>query len=213
MKKSLIIFSVLCSFLGTTLMAQSSEKDAREYLSLGIKAGLNHSNVWDAKGQDFEADPKFGFAGGAFLGFPIGKLFGFQPEVLISQKGFKGSGTLLGTAFSFSRTTTYVDVPIQLQFKPKAFITLLAGPQYSYLIRQKDVYTFGPNSIAQEEEFKNDNIRKNVLGFVGGLDVNIKHVVVSGRAGLDFQANNGNGTSSTPRYKNRWLQFTVGYKI
>ena len=213
MKKSFIIISSMCFFLGATLKAQNPDTDPRENLQFGIKAGLNHSNVWDEQGQDFKADPKFGFAGGVFLGVPIGKFLGFQPELLLSQKGFQGSGTLLGMPYSFSRTTTYLDIPLQLQVKPADFLTVVVGPQYSYLMHKKDVYTFGTNSAAQEQEFTNDNIRKNTLGFVAGADFIFSHVVVSGRLGWDLQTNNGDGTSTTPRYKNQWLQLTVGFKI
>jgi hypothetical protein len=203
----------MCFFLGTIVKAQDSEIDPREKLAFGIKAGINRSNVWDEKGQDFKADARFGFVGGAFLGIPAGRFLGFQPEVLVSQKGFQGSGTLIGTAYTFSRTTTYIDIPLQLQVKPAKFLTVLVGPQYSYLVHQKDVFTFGTNSTAQEQEFTNDNIRKNVLGFVAGADFIIERIVISGRMGWDFQNNNGDGTSNTPRYKNKWMQLTVGFKI
>jgi hypothetical protein len=212
MKKSIIICLIGLS-LGATVQAQDASIDPREKFTFGLKAGLNHSNVWDEQGQDFKADPKLGFAGGAFIGIPIGKFLGFQPEVLVSQKGFQGSGTLLGTPYSFSRTTTYLDIPLQLQLKPVSSLTVVLGPQYSYLMNMKDVYTFGANSTEQEQEFNNDNIRRNILGFVVGADLNISHLVISGRMGWDFQTNHGDGTSSTPRYKNQWLQLTAGFKI
>lgn len=210
MNKALILTALLFSSFTTMLKAQD---DPREKTVFGVKAGMNYSNVWDEEGQDFRADAKVGFAGGLFLGIPVGRYLGIQPELLISQKGFQGSGTLLGQPYSFSRTTTYLDIPLQLQVKPAEFMTIVLGPQYSYLMNQKDVYTYGTNSSAQEQEFNNDNIRKNVLGFVAGADVLISHVVVSGRMGWDLQKNNGDGTSSTPRYKNQWIQFTVGFKI
>jgi len=213
MKKLIIAISLITLSLGATLKAQDAGVDPRGIFAFGIKAGLNRSNVWDEQGQDFKANPRFGFAGGVFLGIPIGKFLGFQPEVLFSQKGFQGSGTLLGSSYSFSRTTSYIDIPLQLQVKPTEFLTVVVGPQYSYLMHQTDSYTYGANSTAQEQAFTNDNIRKNVLGFVAGADVIISHVVISGRMGWDFQTNNGNGTSSTPRYKNQWLQLTVGFKI
>lgn len=97
--------------------------------------------------------------------------------------------------------------------KPAEFITILAGPQLSFLMKQKDVYTFGSNSSEQEQEFNNDNVRKNILGFVVGIDVIVYSVVVSARGAWDFQTNNGDGTNSTPRYKNQWIQLTVGFKI
>jgi hypothetical protein len=188
-------------------------QDRRENLEFGIKAGANVSNVWDSRSDDFRADARLGFAGGVFLGIPIGKFIGLQPEFLISQKGFQGSGSLLGTAYSFSRTTSYMDVPLQLQLKPSEFFTFVLGPQFSYLFNQKDVYTFGANSTEQEREFQNENVRKNILGFVAGFDLIYRNAVFSSRLGWDFQTNHGDGNASTPRYKNQWLQFTLGFKI
>jgi hypothetical protein len=207
-KKSTLVIVVMA-----LAVAVSAQNNTSNKITAGLKAGFNYANVWDEQGQDFEADPKVGFAGGAFIGIPLGDYAGFQPELLLSQKGFKGSGTLLGTGYSMTRTTTYLDIPLQLQIRPASFFTLLIGPQYSYLLRQKDVYTLGANSYAQKQEFDRDNIRKNILGFVVGADVNINHLVLSARFSWDFQTNNGDGSSSTPRYKNQWLQFTFGYKI
>ena len=138
---------------------------------------------------------------------------GIQPEILISQKGFQGSGTLLGSPYSFKRTSTFIDVPILFAFKPSEFITVLAGPQYSFLLKQKDVFTSSITSYSQEQEFKNDDIRTNIFCVVGGGDINLKHITLSARIGCDLQKNNGDGTSTTPRYKNVWFQATVGYKL
>lgn len=212
MKKYFIIGSVLFVSLWTMAGAQD-DKDMREEISFGAKAGLNYSNVWDEQGQDFEADAKLGFVAGVFLGIPIGPLFGIQPELLLSQKGFQGSGTLLGSSYSFTRTTTYIDIPLQFQLKPVESLTFLAGPQYSFLVRENNTYNFPSGSTASEKDFDNDNIRKNILGFVVGADINISHLVLSGRAGWDFQTNHGDGTSSTPRYKNQWLQVTAGFRF
>lgn len=210
MKKSFIFASILTLTFSAQVNAQDSP---RETLAFGVKAGLNYSNVYDEEGQDFEADSKIGFAGGAFIGIPLGKMIGFQPEVMLSQKGFQGSGTMFFTPYSFSKTTTWLEIPLQLQIKPSDFITILAGPQFSYLLHEKNVYTFGDSSSEQEQEFENDDIRKNMLGFVAGLDVSVSHFVVSGRVSWDLQKNNGDGSSYTPRYKNQLVQLTLGYKF
>lgn len=211
MKNKLKLLSAICLISMVTIHAQST--DRRENLKFGVKAGINVSNIWDSQNQEFTADSKVGFAGGILLGIPIGSFLGLQPEILISQKGFKGSGTLLGSPYSTSRTTTYLDIPLQLQLKPAPFITLLAGPQFSYLLKQKDTYTYGSNSTEQEQEFNNENIRKNILGLVGGVDLIFGHLALSGRIGRDLQRNNGDGTSLTPRYKNQWMQFTAGVEF
>lgn len=209
-KLILLVLTVTSGF--ATVYAQSLT-DTREQVTAGVKAGMNYANVWDAKGEEFNADPIFGFAGGVFFTFPIGRYFGIQPEVLISQKGLQASGRILGNDYSFKRTKTYLDIPIQMQFKPVEYLTLVLGPQIGFQIHEKNVYSFGANSVEQEAEFDNENPRKNLLGFVGGVDVNISHVVISGRVGFDFQNNNGDGTATTPRYKNQWLQLTLGLKI
>ncbi len=210
--KKISFFSLL--FLGAMPFLQAQDDaDLREQLTAGVKAGFNVSNVWDSEGQDFQADAKLGFAGGVFVGIPIGKFLGVRPEILISQKGFQASGTLLGTDYSFSRTSTYLAVPILLELKPSPYLSIVAGPQYAFLLHQKNVFNAGGSTLVQETEFENEQIRKNVFGVTAGLDINIGHFVIAPRVGADLLNNNGDGTSTTPRYKNRWLQLTVGVRI
>jgi hypothetical protein len=162
MKK--VKFLIVAAFMSSTcmVMAQDGETDNREKVQFGLKGGLNYSNVYNSRTEDFVADAKLGFAGGLMIRIPIGKYIGLQPEFLLSQKGFKGEGSIFGSEFSFSRTTTYLDVPIQLAFNPSEFITILAGPQYSYLIKQKDEFNSVLVNTTQEQEFENENIRKNI---------------------------------------------------
>jgi len=187
--------------------------DYRGDLMFGLKVGGNYSNVYDSQGEQFNADPKLGFAGGAFLTIPIGKFIGVQPEVLFSQKGFKATGSLLGSPYSFTRTTDFIDIPLFFAIKPTEFLTLLAGPQFSYLLKQKDVFTNTITSYSQEQEFSHDNVRKNIMGFVGGIDLTLTRMVIGARAAWDVQTNNGDGSSTTPRYKNAWYQLTFGYRF
>lgn len=213
--KKLTLIAVLLGACTATINAQenSGDTDNREKFLVGIKAGVNRSNVYDSQGEEFKSDAKFGMVGGAFMEIPVGKYLGIHPEVLISQKGFQATGRVLGGSYSFTRTTTYLDIPLQVSLKPSEFITIVAGPQYSYLLHQRDVFTNASTSIAQEQEFENDEIRKNIFGVVGGVDINLKHIVLGGRVGWDVQNNNGDGTSTTPRYKNVWYQATIGYKL
>ena len=211
MKRILLVLCTCSSMIGMNLNAQTT--DTREELKFGIKAGINNSNVWDEEGQDFEADPKTGFAGGAYLSIPLGKYLGIQPEFIYSQKGFQAYGRVFGTDYSYLRTSTYIDVPVLIQFKPTEFITFVGGPTYSYLTSQRDVWKYGSFSQEQYDEFENDNLRKNTLGAIFGADINVNHFVIAPRVGWDFQTNNGDGTSDSPRYRNQWLQITVGYRF
>jgi hypothetical protein len=206
---------------GTSVFAQDNSLDTREKFQMGFKAGVNISNVYDEDAQDFVASPKTGFAGGVFFSIPLNKYIGIQPEVLFSQKGFQStrrfSTGILGTGYydvKTSTTTNHIDIPLQLQIKPASFLTILVGPQYSFVLSKVDKkQDSNGNSSSDTTDYNNDNIRRNILGVVGGVDINISHLVLSGRAGWDLQNNNGNGTNNNPRYKNAWYQFTVGVKF
>ena len=207
MKKILLIIAIV------GVIVVNSNAQTRSKLHIGLKAGTNYSNVYDSEGEAFNADAKFGLAAGAFLAIPLGQFVGIQPEILFSQKGFKATGALLGSPYSLTRTTSYIDIPLLLAIKPSEFLTVLVGPQYSYLLKQKDVLDNSFTSVEQENAFENDNIRKNVLSVAGGIDINFKPIVLGLRAGWDVQNNNGDGTSTTPRYKNAWYQATIGLRI
>lgn len=209
----LAIIAVTCIANISIAQENDNETDFREQLQFGGKIGANYSNVYDTRGEEFKADPKFGLAFGGFVSIPLGKYIGLQPEILFSQKGFQATGIILGSTYKITRTTSYIDVPLFFSIKPSEFITVMAGPQFSYLIKQKDSFTSSPTSFDQEQEFKNDNIRKNTLCFVFGGDINLKHFVLGARVGWDIQNNLGDGTSTTPRYKNVWYQATFGYKF
>ncbi len=196
----------------TNSNAQSTA-DNRDVVSFGLKVGANYSNVYDSENQNFVADSKFGFAGGAFVAIPFGKFIGIQPEILYSQKGFKSTGTYLGSTYSMTRTTDFIDVPLLFAVKPIGELTLLFGPQFSYLMKQKDEFTGGTISSTQQQEFDNNDITKNIMGLTGGADINVDNLVFGLRAGWDIKTNEGDGNSSTPRYKNMWYQATVGYRF
>jgi hypothetical protein len=219
MKKTIFTIAAL---IAVTFMSKAQDKyldfnndrtDYRERLMFGPKVGLNLSNVYDSQGEQFSADSKLGLALGGFVAIPLGKYIGLQPEMLISQKGFKGKGRLFNSTYQFTRTTTYLDVPIMFAFKPSEFMTFLVGPQYSYLFKQKDTYASGTTTIEQQTAFENDNIRKSTLCVIVGSDLTLKRTVIGIRAAWDVQNNNGNGTSTIPRYKNVWYQLTIGYRF
>ena len=159
------------------------DMDYSKRISFGPKVGANVSNIYDTQGDEFEADSKLGFAGGVFVTLPLTRFIGLQPEILFSQKGYRGSGSILGSEYSFSRTTNYIDVPLLLAVRTCKFLTILVGPQYSFLLSQN--YTFKSDliNISQDEQFENENLLKNTLCLTAGLDVNLGRMVIGARGG------------------------------
>ncbi len=189
------------------------ENDWLTRFYVGLKGGANYSNVYDAQGENFKADSKFGMVGGIFIAIPLGKVLGLQPEVLFSQRGFHATGTLLGSPYNVTRTLNYIDVPLLLAIKAGKGVSFMAGPQFSYLIKRTDKFTTATANVLQEEEFRADDIRKNMMCFLGGIDFNFNNVVLGTRVGWDVKDNKGDGVSQTPRYKNAWVQATLGIRF
>lgn len=211
--RKIIFATIIFTSLMNNIIAQDTEESLRNEVVFGLKAGVNLSNVYDSEGEEFNADAKLGFAVGAFVALPITEFIGVQPEVLFSQKGFHGKGSLLGGSYEFSRTTNYIDIPLFFAYKPAESITVLAGPQFSYLLSKKDEFKTASTSILRQEEFVNEDFPKNTMSFAGGIDVNVEHFTVGIRLAWDVLNNNSDGSSSTPRYKNVWYQGTVGYRF
>lgn len=189
------------------------KSDLRNRLFIGFKVGGNYSDVYDTYGENFIAKGKAGVVGGAFLSVPITTYVGLQVEGLFSQRGFSSTGTLFGDPYNLTRTSNYIDVPLFLTIKPARYFTFLVGPQYSYLVSEKNAFKNGTTTIAQEVAFDKDHSQQSTVCLVGGVDLNFWHVVVGARAGIDLQRNSTSNASATPRYKNSWVQLTVGYRI
>jgi len=199
-------------FCSNAILAQSTTTnepyamDSRDELSVGIKAGTNYSNVYSESGDGYVADGKFGFAGGVFVSIPLSQLIGIQPELMFSQKGFKTEGTF----FDGKITTNYLDLPIHLQIKPTENISLLAGPQFSYLLSTK--YELNGFSTIDEENM-DDNNNRATLGISAGIDFTVQNFLISARGSWDLSKVNKDNSTSDMNYKNQLFQVTLGYKF
>lgn len=180
--------------------------DAREELKVGIKAGINYSNVYSESGDDYVADGKVGFAGGVFVSIPLNQLIGIQPELLYSQKGFKTEGTF----FDGKVTSNHLDLPVHLQIKPTENISLLVGPQLSYLLSTK--YEIDGLSLVDEEDLEDENNRAT-FGISAGVDFTVQNFLISARGSWDLSKFNKDNTTSDINYKNQLFQITLGYRF
>ena len=208
MKKLILSVAVLLSALTMSAQNVTNTSNSNELLRFGFKAGINYSNIYSEEGNDFVADGKVGFAGGAFVSIPLGPIVGIQPEIMYSQKGYQATGSGLFD-YEYTRTLNYLDLPLLLQIKPTSSISLLAGPQFSYLLSTKT--EFNDSSFANEEEINDENYKKGIIGLVVGADFNVSNFIISARGGFDMSKTDTEGETSDLNYKNQVLQLTVGY--
>lgn len=112
MKKVLIL--VLISISSSTFFAQG--------LDLGIKAGMNYSNIIDATGLS----NRTGFVFGVFTGAKLGDNIGLQGDLLYSQQGAEFDGGEIDL--------NYVTVPVVLKYFLTESIHIHGGPQFGFIV-------------------------------------------------------------------------------
>lgn len=97
-------------------------------LSYGIKGGYNYSTIRAENLNNINGQT--GFHAGVFANFSA-ILLQIQPELLFSQRGYEVEN---GNDLRMN----YIDLPVLLKVKVLPFITLDAGPQYSYLLNTQE---------------------------------------------------------------------------
>lgn len=119
MKKIIILLFVLANTVN--LKAQG--------FSYGIKGGYNYSTI-RAKNLN-NIDGQDGFHAGVFANLSA-ILIQVQPELLFSQRGYEIEN---GNDIRMN----YLEAPVLLKVKVFPFVTVDAGPQFSYLINTKEL--------------------------------------------------------------------------
>lgn len=211
---TLIVFCLVCPQLSaqTDVPSEKQEsRDAKRKVVTGLKVGLVRSSAYARSG--FTSKYRSGLSAGLFASLPVGSLLGIQPEISYMQKGLDGSGVVNGESYRFSRVTSHIDIPVQVQLKLFRWLTFLAGPQYSFLLGQRETYSLGGGGSALRAEFDRDEPTQGLWGFVSGFDINIRHIVFSFRSGWDLTASHDYSSAVTPRYRNQWMQYTIGYRF
>ncbi|HEX9513565.1 MAG TPA: porin family protein [Puia sp.] len=202
---------VLC--LSNSVFSQENAEKNNDDLAprIGLKGGLSIATLIKTNDNNFSSTPLYGFNGGGVLQLPLGKIISLQPEVLFSQKGYRATGTGLTGDYNYRRYLNFLDIPLLLRINASKSLGIVVGPQYSYLLATHTKFNSGATSYEQTVNNENDNITKNIFGGVIGLDINLdNNVFIYGRYTIDFKNNNGDGTSSTPAYKNQVIQIGLG---
>ncbi len=200
-------------FVSLSIFAQenTSQKNAELAVRIGFKGGISIATVIKSNDNNFSSNPLFGFNGGGVLQLPLGHIIALQPELLFSQKGYRASGTSLLGDYDYRRYLNFLDIPLLVRINASKKFGIVAGPQYSYLLSTHTNFKSGDASYKQTVNNENDNICKNIFGGVIGADINLDdNFFLYSRYTIDFKNNNGDGTSSTPAYKNQVIQVGLG---
>ncbi|OKS86060.1 hypothetical protein RG47T_1507 [Mucilaginibacter polytrichastri] len=111
---------------------------ANAQTKFGIKAGVNFTNVImkDENGNKTNTQSMPGILLGLTVDIPVAGDFYIQPAAQYSRKGYKQeTGGFYGSATNFKVNASYIEVPINLLYKPHlgtGNLLLGAGPYIGY---------------------------------------------------------------------------------
>lgn len=177
MKKTLFV-TVLLFAMTFSVQAQ--------LLQIGVKAGLNYSNL---TGSNIQTDAITNYHAGLVARIGLTKGIALQPELLYTTQG----ASYKGAVSEFTNKLGYIAIPAVLIIDLNKTFSLELGPQASFLLSEK------------KEVDVNDS---NSFDFsvVGGLGIKItKSIFVQARYGLGLTE-----VSANAQAKNSVLQLSAG---
>lgn len=178
MKKILVLF---------VFIFVSSVNVQAQLLKLGLKGGLNYSNL---TGSEIQTDALTSYHIGAIAEIKLAEKFAVQPELLYSTQGATYN-TILG---DIDNELGYLSIPVMAKIYLNNTISLELGPQASFLLSEKN-------------DFDIENQNTFDFAVAAGLGVNItKSIFIQGRYVLGLTE-----VSTTADTKNSVLQLSAGF--
>ena len=146
MKKSILFIAAM--IMSTTFVA------AQEFVYFGAKGGLNFSTFSGDGFSDFEEDSKARTAYhlGLLAEIPVSDRFSIQPEVLYSAQGY--DITEIENSDDIEFQLDYVTVPVLAKLYVVNGLSLEAGPQFGFLV--KNEIDSGDGSITLNDDNYNN---------------------------------------------------------
>jgi hypothetical protein len=191
----LLLAVVACIGISTDAFAQGE-------FAIGIKGGLNFSNV-NTNSAGATYDSRTGYNAGAFVLLKFGKI-GIQPEVLFSSQGSKVHYNFNN---SVDQNFSYVNIPVIVKLYTVAGINLQIGPQFGFLTN--DPVVKDPSGSGQD--IKGAYKKSDVSAALGvGWDLPFG-LTIDARYNLGLTKINNNAAISDT--KNQVWQLSVGYKL
>lgn len=207
------------AMLGLLLPGQGQAQRTNSEQNIGIKAGLNFSQLYINQPNAENEQMKLGYHFGLFGTIPLNQHLMLQHEVLYTDVGSKitygGSdlAALYGIASGEVRFyLNYVQVPLTTVVNIGPF-GVSAGPYAAYLLsaKVKDLKSSDLNGT-ERKELNTDDFNRIDYGLVGGLTWYVASVTIGARYnyGLREIGKHGLAGSLTRDSKNAVAQLYIG---
>ena len=205
----------------TAAANKAAQKKPHNSIGLGIKAGLNFSNVTNA--SSISSSSETGFQVGIFLDPTSHSILSSRTELVYSRQGYDWStGQTTGTVF-----LDYLTLAQLMAINITHFVQIQIGAQFSYLLSAKaDSSTQSTTGNATADQILGYYNRFD-YGFGGGIEVRpILGLIVGARYNISLNSlykQNINYSGGTPpsfvpssndiNFKNNLVQIYVGWRF
>lgn len=179
---------------------------------LGIKGGVNASNLSTDNDDIENIESKLGYQLGVVLDIPLSETVWIRPEAIFIRKG--GKYDYFDTDVRVDMN--YVDFPITLSFQPKLLpISIHIGPQFSYLVNTSVRYENGLLGSVEIEDTDRNNFEDFDLGLALGLALQLNNAFLEMRythSLKEYEKSSEIGSLSIePSSQHFNLQLSLGY--
>lgn len=103
-------------------------------ISLGLKGGLNVSNLSGVDANNFKSNALVGFHAGGYATFNLGRNFAIQPELVYSTQGAK----IENATDEENLKLNYFNIPLMVKFLTNKGFYVEAGPQFGFQVGELD---------------------------------------------------------------------------
>lgn len=177
MKKLYLVVIVL---LGLGCMAQAQSYEQKQYVSIGIKGGLNLPRMFYFQNKALNKLPQewvFTPTGGLFVEIPIGEALIIAPEAMYVQRGTETNYEhISGSKVHYSMNASYADVrlpfelrlPIKPYFQPYVTLGAEAGMR---LFGQIHIDRTAPVEMEETIDVGDANLKMIHAGAFAGLGI------------------------------------------
>jgi hypothetical protein len=155
-----IMMMAFCAFAALTMEAQTGATAPLGRTTFGFRAGVNFQNFngKDQNGDMLSNNLVTRFHGGVNVEIPIAVDFYLQPGLLYITKGTLRKQTINGEKNNATATLGYIEMPINLLYKPllgTGHLIIGFGPYVAYGVWGKAKYEVGATSRTEDVVFKN----------------------------------------------------------
>jgi hypothetical protein len=182
MKK--IVWKITATFLFFCVFSGSVNAEDPEELSVGIKGGLNISNLYTKDATNSDVIP--GLTLGVFANKPLTKLIAIESEFYLSTKGASVTYNTLLVDGTANFNLMYLEMPVLCKIKVSNRMYVEVGPYISYLIDGKVKNVANIQLFDFEQNINVSDYNRFDVGAVAGIGVVVHSISMGARYNYGF---------------------------